>query len=630
MISMRYLKKDKQYVFFDLKEIKISYLETEKLIDEGQISKQLWLFLINYLISYSYSQDHQVPYFMFMMQEKQQNSNKFTFQDLTSQLDQDQIRQDKIVAIYKIGSKFLSFIQSKGVVYVVNYCNVPKSTVDFLLNDFPGVQIKSTSKYITDDKSFYYFQHILLFIQGAKPESIQLTEFDDQYILPKLYWIVLKTGLSLREFQYEAQQQEEIDHREHDMIILKKKQMADQIRKLRKKEIEPVNNRVKLATPKNMEERKEQMQKLKTRIAYLKEMNGEPLEDQDVLDAEIYKQKYNNLNLQIDEELKQLDQIKQTQLILQTSNNKFLQNASNILQGKFYDQIFQGMGLQINNKSKTEILQQMKQKNFETISQPLIQNNNHAQIPGVFINVPREQIVAYRYKIQITKQMLRDYRQGYIHDDIINFYMGFLNELCRIYKVKSYFMKVESLLIRQSSEENYVVNYDKIYFPIRDQTSKEYSVGYIDTQQFKISHYLLYEQINFQPVGEQQKMMQLWQIDKNDPLGIKKERQQYQDMILKSIINWIRLQAQEFNLKNFHDMQLWTIRIQEVNTVQKINLTGLYSLVCLSYLAINQKNFDNPKKIKEQEQYIESLLVQIGVNQRNLPDFNLFYEFINR
>lgn len=44
--------------------------------------------------------------------------------------------------------------------------------------------------------------------------------------------------------------------------------------------------------------------------------------------------------------------------------------------------------------------------------------------------------------------MLKDFRQGYIHDDIINFYMGFLNELCRIYKVKSYFMKVESLLIR--------------------------------------------------------------------------------------------------------------------------------------------------------------------------------------
>lgn len=42
----------------------------------------------------------------------------------------------------------------------------------------------------------------------------------------------------------------------------------------------------------------------------------------------------------------------------------------------------------------------MKQKNFETISQPLIQNNSHTNIPGVFITAPKEQIVAYRYKIQ--------------------------------------------------------------------------------------------------------------------------------------------------------------------------------------------------------------------------------------
>ncbi|CAD8199151.1 unnamed protein product [Paramecium pentaurelia] len=617
--------------FFYFYEIPITFKEIDALIKKSTISTSLWIFYLNYLAVVSETiQGRDLPYFQFYdIQQFDIKNNKINLKNETDSIVQTLTAEDakKQIILVKLIKKYFLIVLYHEVIYLIDYSKNNQEQMKMIVNqliDGLDYEIRLIQKFINFEASQYYFYFILLFLQGIKIDTIQLSEYDEKICHDRAVWLILSFGFD--EIEKEFQEQIEIDNQH--ILKLKQNQALKELRKQRVAQLQPKKlNKVRLQTPKSKQEREQQINLLNERISYLKVLNGIG-DDNDILTSEMFQIKMKKLNQDLETEFQNLDQIKQNQILYQSSQNQLLKNASQILQGKFDSQLFQGLGLQLQTKSKEETLKQLQEQNYQSIIDPIMRQEGKKLPPGKFVTVQKDNLIAMKYGIKISRDALYDLRNGRVRSEIIDFYFKFLQEFSTLCNERQAFMQIadfDNLIFEQRTGkeapqqryENYLSNFDYIYFPIKQGQVDEYSLGIIDVQNLVIRHYYLCYQKPKLPINSLQQIFRSWQIQEYDVIDEVQQRIDMQNRFLQFLIYWIRKQSHYYKLEKISNMKLWKIKIEEIKTVSQPYETGMYLLCVITNFCLKRKKVDTFQQNKDViREILENVICSTGLQEK--------------
>ncbi|CAD8110088.1 unnamed protein product [Paramecium sonneborni] len=616
--------------FFYIYEIPIMFKEINDLIQKSQFTKSLWLFFFNYLAVFSETlKGRDLPFFQFYdIQQFDVKKNLIDLRNETDSIVQTQTMEEskKQIILVKLIKKYFLIILYHELIYLVDYSQNNLDQMKIIVNQLTDgleYEIRLIQKFINLEASQYYFYFILSFLQGQKIDTIQLSQYDEKYCHDRIVWLILSFGFD--EIEKEFQKQIEIDN--ENILKFKKNQALKELREQRVAQLQPKKlNRVKLQTPKSKKEREQQINLLNERISYLKVLNGIG-DDDDILTSELFQIKMKKLNQDLETEFKNLDQIKQNQLLYQSNQNQLLKNASQILQGKFNSQLFQGLGLQIQTNSKEETLKQLQQQNYQSIVDPIMRQEGKKLPPGKFVSVQKDNLIAMKYGIKISRDALYDLRNGRVRSEIIDFYFKFLQEFSQFCNERQAFMQItdfDNLIFEQRTGqeapqqkyENYLSNYDYIYFPIKQGQIDEYSLGVIDVQNLIIRHYYLCYQKPKMPISSLQSILRSWQIQDYQLIDEVQSRVDMQNRFLQFLIYWIRKQSHYYKLEKISNMKLWKIKIEDIQTVTQPQETGMYLLCVITNFCLKKKKVDGFQNKDVIREILENVICSTGLQEK--------------
>ncbi|CAK94152.1 unnamed protein product (macronuclear) [Paramecium tetraurelia] len=616
--------------FFYFHEIPILFKEIDALIKKSQFSNSLWIFFLNYLAVVSETmQGRDLPFFQFYdIQQFDVQNNKINLRNETDSIVQTLTVEEskKQIILVKLIKKYFLIILYHEVIYLVDYSKNNQEQMKMIVNqltDGLDYEIRLIQKFINPEASPYYFYFLLSFLQGVKIDTIQLTEFEHKICHDRVVWLILSFGFD----QIEKEFQEQIEIDQQNILKLKQNQALKELRKQRVAQLQPKKlNKVRLQTPKSKQEREQQINLLNERISYLKVLNGVG-DDDDILTSEIFQIKMKKLNKDLETEFQNLDQIKQNQMLYSSSQNQLLKNASQILQGKFDSQLFQGLGLQLQTNSKVETLKQLQEQNYQSIVDPIMRQEGKKLPPGKFVTVQKDNLIAMKYGIKISRDALYDLRNGRVKSEIVDFYFKFLQEFSSLCNERQAFMQIadfDNLIFEQrtgkeapqSRIENYLSNFDYIYFPIKQGQVDEYSLGVIDVQNLVIRHYYLCYQKPKLPVSSLQQIFRSWQIQEQDVIDEVQQRIDMQHRFLQFLIYWIRKQSYHYKMERISNMKLWKIKIEEIKTVSQPYETGMYLLCVITNFCLKKKKVDTFQNKDVIREILENVICSTGLQEK--------------
>ncbi|TNV74762.1 hypothetical protein FGO68_gene17810 [Halteria grandinella] len=171
------------------------------------------------------------------------------------------------------------------------------------------------------------------------------------------------------------------------------------------------------------------------------------------------------------------------------------------------------------------------------------------------------------------------------------------------------------------SNENYLSNYDIIYFPIKQD--EEFSLGVLDVPNFTIKHYFLNQRIT-QPVSSLQQIFKAWNIRDHEYINEIQIRQDQQHRYLQYLIYWVRRQAQIHQISKISDMKLWKIRIEDINTVSTVQETGMYLLLIITHMCIQSRKY-NPNNLVIIREILENIICTMGIQDKTSNKYAIEY-----